>query len=88
MTNYKNRYRGTTTRLRYWDYRWAAAYFITICTKDREHFFGNILHGQMFLNDLGEIVQKEWLNTVVLRPDMNLTLGQSVVMPIIFMGSS
>jgi putative transposase len=35
----------------------------------------------MQLSQIGEIVREEWLNTAVLRPDMNLELGEFVVMP-------
>jgi hypothetical protein len=36
---YKNRYRFASTRATWWSYDWAGAYFITICTKNRQHFF-------------------------------------------------
>jgi hypothetical protein len=35
----------------------------------------------MQLNAIGELVQKEWIKTPELRPDMNLELGEFVVMP-------
>jgi putative transposase len=40
----------------------------------------------MLLNALGDIVQAEWLRTIKLRPDMNLELGNFVVMPNHFHG--
>lgn len=40
MTLYKNKYRTQTTRARWWDYGSNAAYFVTICTKNRQHYFG------------------------------------------------
>jgi putative transposase len=73
-------------RLRNWNYANTASYFITICTKDRRHFFGEIVNGKMVLNDIGKIVESEWLNTLNLRPDMNLKLGAFVVMPNHFHG--
>jgi REP element-mobilizing transposase RayT len=78
---YRNQYRIDTTRLSSWDYGWPGAYFITICTHKRRHFFGRIQHGQMFLSDIGAIVTDEWLKTPALRPDMNLELDEYVVMP-------
>ncbi|MGD9159368.1 MAG: hypothetical protein PVG39_13235 [Desulfobacteraceae bacterium] len=42
MEKYMNKYRIPPARLQNWDYGWNAAYFITICTKNRECFFGNI----------------------------------------------
>ncbi|MGS2763301.1 transposase [Sinomicrobium sp. M5D2P9] len=35
----------------------------------------------MYLSEIGEIVEQEWLKTPELRPDMNLSLGTYVVMP-------
>ncbi|MDE5574005.1 MAG: transposase [Muribaculaceae bacterium] len=29
-------------------------YFITICTKEKEHFFGNIINGKMIFSEIGE----------------------------------
>jgi hypothetical protein len=40
----------------------------------------------MHLNDIGNIVEKEWTKTPLIRPDMNLTLGEFVVMPNHFRG--
>jgi REP element-mobilizing transposase RayT len=45
------------------DYSKDAIYFITSCTKNRIHHFGEIMDGKMQLNDFGEIAknQLEWL---------------------------
>ena len=43
MDKFKNKFRIPSTRLQSWDYGDDGAYFITICTKNREHFFGEIL---------------------------------------------
>lgn len=40
---YKDKYRIPSTRLSSWNYNRAAAYFITICTRDKINFFGEIL---------------------------------------------
>ncbi|MES2618650.1 MAG: transposase [Bacteroidota bacterium] len=42
-------------RLCNFDYSSEGAYFITICTKNKEHFFGEIIDGQIILNPIGEI---------------------------------
>lgn len=78
---FQDKYRITSTRLQNWDYAWDAAYFITICTKNREHYYGEVKSGKMVLSELGEIVEKEWLKTFDMRPDMNLTPDVFVVMP-------
>jgi putative transposase len=36
-------------------------YFVTICTKNREHFFGEIVNWKMILSEIWLIVQKYWL---------------------------
>jgi REP element-mobilizing transposase RayT len=46
---YKGKYRIPSARLQNWDYGANAAYFVTICTAHREHFFGEIA-----INDLVE----------------------------------
>ena len=78
---FQNKYRNTSTRLQYWDYGWNAPYFVTICTKNREHYFGKIVNGEMNLSEIGGIAESEWLKTPDIRPDMNLELGAFVVMP-------
>jgi putative transposase len=44
MERYKNKYRVASARASWWDYSWAGAYFITICTQNRFHYFGEINH--------------------------------------------
>ncbi len=83
---FRNKYRIPSARMQHWNYQWAGAYFITICTKDRIHFFGEIKNGEMKLNEIGEMVQNEWIISPELRPDMNLELGEFVVMPNHFHG--
>ncbi|MBK6838867.1 MAG: hypothetical protein IPG90_11965 [Bacteroidetes bacterium] len=80
-TLYQNKYRNESIRLQHWDYANAGAYFITICTKNRAHFFGEIIDGEMHLNEIGKIAKQEWIKTPDIRPDMNLKLGEFVVMP-------
>ena len=80
---FKDHYRIPSARLQNWDYARFAAYFITICTAGREHYFGSIgnPNGEMILSELGAIVETEWLKTLEIRPDMNLILGKYMVMP-------
>ena len=47
-------------RLPGYDYSQAGEYFVTICTKDREHVFGSIEAGRMVLNRFGGIVEWCW----------------------------
>jgi putative transposase len=71
-------------RLKGYDYAQAGAYFVTIVTWHRECLFGEIQNGEMKLNKIGEIVQREWLNLPERLPYVEL--GASVVMPNHFHG--
>ena len=67
-------------RLKGYDYSADGLYFITICTKDRQHLFGHVANGEMVLNETGQIVKSEWLNTVNVRQG-EVILHDFVVMP-------
>lgn len=81
MNNLNRKNRKNSIRKTNWDYSSKGSYFITICTKNRRHFFGEIRNGEMCLSEIGKIVQDEWLKTPTIRKDMNLELGEFVVMP-------
>ncbi len=82
---FNNKYRIPSARLQNWNYASEAIYFVTICTKNMKNYFGEI-NGSMQIKTLqatkiGEIACSEWYRTMELRPDMNLELGEFVVMP-------
>lgn len=58
---FQDKYRIPSARAAWWDYRDDAAYFVTICTSGREHFFGEIVDGKMHLSEIGQIAQQNWL---------------------------
>ena len=47
-------------RLQGYDYSQAGAYYITVCTRDRECLFGVIVNGRMQLSGAGQIIQSVW----------------------------
>ena len=49
-------------RLPEYDYTSPAYYFVTICTNDKQCYFGDIIEEQMVLNKFGMIVESEWKN--------------------------
>ena len=49
-----------SVRLSGYNYSQNGAYFITICAKDRDCLFGQIVGGEMVLSELGNVIQKEW----------------------------
>ena len=57
---YKNKYRIPSARLQSWDYGWNASYFVTICTKNRVHYFGDIVDAKMQLTEIGEMAVRYW----------------------------
>ena len=54
------RHHRRSIRLRGYDYRQAGAYFVTICTQDRELMFGEVVGGQTRLNGPGQMVESIW----------------------------
>jgi len=47
-------------RLKGYDYTQPGAYFVTICTQNRECLFGQITDGKMVLNNAGRMVADSW----------------------------
>lgn len=58
--NKPNLHRRRSIRLKGYDYSQPGAYFITICTNNRECLFGEIVHEKMVLNDAGNMIQTIW----------------------------
>ena len=76
---FRNKYRIPSNRLRGWDYASSGHYYITIVTAGRNRIFGDIVNGEMVLNDLGQIVYDEFFKSFELREE--LFLGEFVLMP-------
>jgi len=66
-------------RLRNFDYSAEGAYFVTICTRERECLFGDIVHGAMVLNEAGRIIAETWQTLPDRFPQV--VLGEHVIMP-------
>lgn len=95
---FQNKYKIASARLQSWNYANEGMYFITICTKNRQCYFGEIVNSSVIVEtqciaslqqqqptlnptEIGKIACDEWFKTPELRPDMNLELGEFVVMP-------
>lgn len=76
---YKNKYRIESARLKGWDYSSPGYYFITIVTKNREHWFGQIVDGKMNLSEIGEIAEQYWAEIPCHFPFVKL--DEYIVMP-------
>lgn len=91
---FNNKYRIPSARLQNWNYANEAMYFVTICTNNRENYFGKIITNgsdgsdvetqciaSLQPTEIGKIAHSEWYKSVEMRNDMNLELGEFVVMP-------
>ncbi len=66
-------------RLEGYDYGQEGAYFVTICTYQRVHLFGDVIDGEMRLSALGQIAFDTWLTIPDHYP--HVILDAFVVMP-------
>jgi len=66
-------------RLKEYDYSKEGAYFITICTNNKECILGNVKNGEIILNQFGNIVLEGW-NCLTGRY-ANIESDKFVVMP-------
>ena len=69
--------RRRSLRLEGFDYSKEGAYFVTICTRNGECLFGDVVNGKMRLNELGRMVQTVWDGL----PERFPILDAFVVMP-------
>ncbi|MDM8000561.1 MAG: hypothetical protein QUS33_11350, partial [Dehalococcoidia bacterium] len=76
-----DRHHRRSIRLRGYDYALPGAYFVTVCTYQRECLLGRIESGRVVLSDAGEMVRNEWFNTANIRPYIRLNEGECVIMP-------
>ncbi len=66
-------------RLPEYDYSQGGMYFITICTKGKIKYFGNIINEKMILNNIGAIVNKFWLE--IPQHFKDIFLDEYIIMP-------
>lgn len=68
-----------STRLFGYDYSRPGYYFVTICTHDKECYFGGIEKSKVVLNKMGTIVEKKWQDILVHFPGVEL--DEMIIMP-------
>lgn len=71
--------RRRSIRLSGYDYTQPGVYFVTLCTQNRECFFGEIINGKMILNEYGKIVDACW--AAIPEHFNHVMLDTYVVMP-------
>ncbi len=79
MKKFRNKYRIPSARASWWDYGNDAAYFITICTKGMECYFGDIVDANMQLSHVGVLADVLWYE--IKNHAKNITLDVFQVMP-------
>ncbi|MBM3155874.1 MAG: transposase [Chloroflexi bacterium] len=79
MTPNLDKHQRRSIRLKHYDYSQAGAYFITICTYDKECLFGKVTNGEMVLNEYGKVVEEEWYRSGKIRHEIEL--DAFIVMP-------
>lgn len=76
---FRGTFRNASARCTPWDYASTGAYFVTINTKGRLPWFGEVRDGVMDLSAMGRIAQECWGMIPTHHP--NVTLDTFVVMP-------
>lgn len=66
-------------RLPGYDYSGEGAYFVTICTHQKKHMFGEVVEGEMKPNECGEIIALYWNHLSRRYP--SIELDEFVLMP-------
>ncbi|MBK9248833.1 MAG: hypothetical protein IPM69_12130 [Ignavibacteria bacterium] len=79
MEKFQKKYRIPTARAEWWNYSNNGAYFITICTYRRTHYFGEIVNQRMIMSQLGKSAESCWHDIPNHFPYVQL--GGFVVMP-------
>jgi len=75
---FKQKYRVPSARANWHDYN-GGMYYVTICTKDREHYFGEITDGVMHLSEMGIYAEEQFRN--VQQHYLYAKIPSFVVMP-------
>ena len=68
MDKFQNKYRIPSARAQWWDYGWNGAYFITICTQNRQRFFGEIACGRDAIHRVSDIHRVSEIHRVSTTP--------------------
>ena len=71
--------RRKSLRIPKYDYSQPNAYFVTICSFQKQLLFGEIWEGKILLNAVGEIVWEVWTSLESRYP--NVELDAFIVMP-------
>jgi REP element-mobilizing transposase RayT len=79
MSDISRKQRRRSIRLPGYDYSQPGMYFVTICVEGKACLFGEVVKGEMAVNEYGRIVQEEWSRSAEIRREIQL--DEFVVMP-------
>ncbi len=79
MTYNSDKHHRRSIRIKGYDYSQDGLYYITVCAQNRICLFGKIDNGKMILNDVGKMLENEWLKLA--ERFKNIVLHEYVVMP-------
>ena len=79
MTRRIEKHHRQSLRLRNRDYAKSGEYVITICTTQRECLLGEVVNGEICLNEFGKVVQDCWFDLPKHYP--HVVLDEFVIMP-------
>ena len=75
---FHDRYRIPSARAQWHNYD-GGEYFVTVCTRNREHYFGEIAGGEMHLSEMGQYAHEQMRDITIHYPYAEIPLW--VVMP-------
>ena len=78
---FRHKYRIESTRLQSWNYGWNGAYFITICTHNRIHYFGEIVETQNIASLQSQQNHNKSQNIASLQSQQNHNKSQDIASP-------
>ena len=68
-----------TIRLKNYNYAANGYYFVTICTHEKQCYFGDVIESKMHLSQIGKIARQFWLE--IPRHSKYTYLDEFIVMP-------
>ncbi|MDH4027699.1 MAG: transposase [Nitrospirota bacterium] len=75
----REKHHRRSLRLKGYDYANPGAYYVTICSWQRMHLFGEIIEGEMLTSERGEIVHGCW--TDITKHFNDIELDEFILMP-------
>ena len=72
-------FKRKNNRLKNYDYAMPNYYFITVCTQNRQEYFGEIINYQMVLNEAGQAAERFWVE--IPNHYRNIELDEFIIMP-------